>query len=162
MSAGIPTPALTALKAVLMTRESGAYKALAHITQLSDFVARYAMYQHQMNKTIPMTHNDAVARANNAFVQYSVPMQRTMQYSDDMGFTLFTKYFLYIQKELVRISKEQPGRVMTMLLFNQLVHLGPMITDSSLIHHAGYNPLRDGMFGYMDSLYKRMTLSLLV
>jgi hypothetical protein len=162
MSEGIPASALTALKAVLMTRESGAYKALAHITQLSDFVARYAMYQHQMNKTNPMVHIDAVARANSAFVQYSTPMQRTLQYSDDMGFTLFTKYFLYIQKELVRISKEQPGRVMTMLLFNQLVHLGPVITDSSLIHHAGYNPLRDGVFGYWDSLYKRMTIGLLV
>lgn len=158
LSKGVPIPMLNAIKFGMMTRESGAYKALAHVTQLSDFVARYTMYQHQTTKSEnPMSHKDAIARANNAFVQYAVPMHRTMQYSDDMGFTLFTKYFLYIQRELFRLSKEQPGRIMTMLLLNKFIHLGPMITDSSIFHHIGNDPFRSGAFEWMNAYEKLLT-----
>jgi hypothetical protein len=155
-----PEPALKVIKTLMMTRESGAYKALAHITQLSDFVARYTMYQYQTTKVNPMSHKDAVVRANNAFVQYAVPMPRMMQYSDDIGLTLFTKYFLYIQRELFRLSKEQPGRMMTMVLLNKLIHLGPMITDSSLLHHLGNNPFRDGALGWDNAYAKILTMRL--
>ena len=157
LSKNIPEPAVKALKTLMMSRESGAYKALAHVTQMSDFVARYTMYQFQTTKAEPMSHIDAVARANNAFVQYAMPMQRMMQYSDDMGFTLFTKYFLYIQREMARLYKEQPGRVISMAVFDKFINLGPMFIESSFIDHIGNWPFRDGALEWLNLHDKLLT-----
>jgi len=157
LSKNIPEPALNALKTLMMSRESGAYKALAHVTQMSDFVARYTMYQFQTTKAEPMSHIDAVARANNAFVQYAMPMQRMMQYSDDMGFTLFTKYFLYIQREMARLYKEQPGRVLSMAIFDKFINLGPTFIESSFIDHIGNWPFRDGALEWLNLHDKLLT-----
>ena len=155
----LPAGVVSAARTLYMTRDGKMYKGLAHLTQMSDFVARYALYQHQTTrKKDPLEHDEAVQRASDAFVNYDIPLHRGMQYSDDMGFTLFTKYFINIQRELMRVSKENPGRVFTMILLNQFMNLGPIVLDSSVFSGSG-SPFRPGALDYPYVLDELATIS---
>lgn len=144
---------LTVGKNLYMTHDTKIYQSLSRITQLSDFVARYTLYQHlTTRKDNPMSEQDAVQRASDAFVNYDLPMHKGLQYSDDMGFTMFTKYFLRIQKELARTMMENPARVLSMAAMHQFMDLGPIVLDSHWAAHLGNNPIESGAFKYMGSL----------
>ncbi len=156
----VPSPVVNVARTLYMTRDGKMYQGLAHLTQMSDFVARYALYQHQTTrKDNPLSHEEAVQRASDAFVNYDIPLHRGLQYSDDMGFTLFTKYFVYIQRELVRVSREQPARVFLMVLLNQFINLGPIVLDSSVVDRIGNNPLRPGALAFPEVLDDLATVS---
>lgn len=143
-------------KTIYMSHDGNMYKGLSRVTQLSDFVARYTLYQHMINrKNDPLSKKDAVMRANDTFVNYDYPMQPGAQYLDDMGFTPFMKYFLRIQKELVRVVRENPGKVLATILFNQLVELGPIVLDGSAMTRIGNFPIQLGapkFFTVIDDL----------
>lgn len=144
---------LSAARTVYMTRDTKLYKALSRTTQLSDFVARYTLYQHSINKKEePLSKEDALHQATEAFVFYDAPMQSGLQYLDDMGFTMFTKYFLRIQRVLQSNIQDNPTNFVTMLLLNQYMNLGPIVLDSSMLAHAGNNPIKSGAFQYFGSL----------
>ena len=152
----VPDALKTVGRNVFMTHDTKAYQFLSKTTQLSDFVARYALYQHLITRTEnPLSHEDAIQEASDAFVNYDVPMHRTLQYTDDMGFTPFSKYFLRIQRVLMQTLRENPARVLGMVALGQLHDLGPIVLDSSWIHHFGNNPFRSGAlqgFGVIDEL----------
>lgn len=152
----VPEGLKTVGRNVFMTRDTKAYQFLYKTTQLSDFTARYALYQHLTTRAEnPLTHEDAIQEASDSFVNYDAPMHRTLQYTDDMGFTPFSKYFLRIQRVLMNTLRENPARVLGLLAFSQLVDLGPIVLDSSWIHNFGDNPFRSGAlqgFGVIDEL----------
>lgn len=143
-------------KTIYMSHDGDMYKGLSRVTQLSDFVARYTLYQHMINrKKDPLSKKDAVMRANDTFVNYDYPMQPGAQYLDDMGFTPFMKYFLRIQKELLRVTRENPGKVLMTILFNQFVELGPIVLDGSAWTRIGNFPIQLGapkFFTVIDDL----------
>jgi hypothetical protein len=145
-----------AARMIYMTHDTQAYQALSRITQLSDFVARYTLYQHLTTKQKdPLSKAEAIQEASDAFVNYDIPMHRGLQYSDDMGIIPFTKYFLRIQRVLLKLTRENPARVFTTLLLNNYLNLGPIVLDSSFIHHLGNNPFHSGAFqlpGTLDEL----------
>lgn len=134
-----------ALKHATVARGTPLYNFLHRQTQLSDFVARYTLYQHlTTRKENPLSRRDALHQVSEAFINYDIPMHRTMQYIDDMGLGMFNKYFFRIQRVLLKTSKENPARVLAMLLMkNYLVNI-PTVLDSSAIHHIGNNPFSSG------------------
>lgn len=152
----VPESIKTVGRNVFMTHDTKAYQFLSKTTQLSDFVARYALYQHLITRAEnPLSHEEAIQEASDSFVNYDVPMHRTLQYTDDMGFTPFSKYFLRIQRVLMSTLRENPARVLGMVALGQLVDLGPIVLDSSWVHHFGNNPFRTGAlqgFGVVDEL----------
>jgi hypothetical protein len=144
---------LDVAKTLYMGKDTWMYQNLSRVTQLSDFVARYTLYQHMIDRVEkPMSHKEAIQEASDAFVNYDIPMYKGLQYSDDMGFTMFTKYFLRIQKVLMKTMRENPGRVLTMALLNKYLALGPIVLDSSFVHHLGNNPFHLGALDYVGSL----------
>lgn len=146
-------------RVVYMAHDTPLYRGLSHVTQMSDFLARYVLYQHQTTREkYKMTHKQAVLRASDAFVNYDIPMHRVMQYTDDMGFTVFTKYFLYIQRELWRVGRENPARLYSMIALSHMVSLGPIVLDSGVIGRAGNNPFRAGAFDFLGSLKQLLTV----
>lgn len=156
----LPEGGRTALRNVYMTHDTQAYKFLSKATQLSDFVARYTLYEHLISrKNDPLTPQQAVQRASDSFVNYDIPMHPILQYSDDMGLTYFTKYFLRIQKELLRVMKENPARMAMVAALGNVVDLGPTVLDSHWINHIGNNPLDQGAFKYVTSLDDLATVS---
>jgi predicted nucleic acid-binding Zn-ribbon protein len=151
----LPESVRKASKVVYMTHDTPLYKVLSRATQYSDFVARYAMYEHLTTGKEPMSHDKAILKTLNAFVHYDVPMQRNLQYLDDMGFTPFMKYFYRVQRVLFETMRERPARALSMILLNRFVDLGPIVLDSSLVHHAGNMPFRGGALqlpGVLDEL----------
>jgi hypothetical protein len=152
----LPSGVVTAAKGIYMSRDSNVYQGLSRLAQVSDFAARYALYQHMVNRAEkPLSKEDAVHQASEAFINYDVPMPKFLQFTDDMGITMFSKYVLRIQRVLGRMAEEHPARILMLLTVDQFVNLGPIVLDSSWIHKAGNNPLNWGALqlpGALDEL----------
>ena len=142
-----------AAKLVYMSRDTKMYQGLSRITQLSDFVARYTLYQHLINrKNNPLSKEAAIQKASDYFVNYDIPMQRNLQYMDDMGLLMFTKYFLRIQKPLLEMSRENPARVLLAVALGNFMALGPIVLEGSALTRIGNNPLTVGALNYPSTL----------
>ena len=142
-----------------MSKDTKAYKVLRHATQLSDFVARYTLYQHvTTRKDNPMSKADAVQLASDSFINYDIPSHRNLQYMNDMGFVMFTKYYMRIQKVIAHLYADKPGRALAMLAFESYFANAPMLTDSGFIHRMGNNPFTIGAFNYPGTLDELATI----
>lgn len=148
-----------AARAVYMAKDTKMYKALHHATQLSDFVARYALYAHVTTRQDnPMNKEDAAQLASDSFVNYDLPSHRKLQYMNDMGFVQFTKYYLRIQKVIARLYAENPGRAMALLVTEHFFSAAPMVTDSGFVQKLGNNPFEPGAFNYLGALDELATI----
>ena len=139
-------------KTLYMSKDTKMYQGLSRVTQLSDFVARYTLYQHNTTKRNPMTKEKAIQDASDSFVNYDIPMHKALQYLDDMGILPFTKYFLRIQKVLLTLMREKPGRVLAVLAMEQYIDLGSTVLDGSVWGRLGNNPFGAGAFKYFTVL----------
>tara|TARA_B100000929_G_scaffold108179_1_gene85729 strand:+ start:37875 stop:47864 length:9990 start_codon:yes stop_codon:yes gene_type:complete len=104
---------------LFMTHDTKLYRALLDATQLSDFVARYALHKHQLENG--MEYNESVTRIVDTFVDYDSPTHVSIQYLNDMGVLMFTKFFIRIQKVILRQIRENPGNVLSFVLMQQLL-----------------------------------------
>ena len=153
--------ALGAAKVVYMAKDTKMYQALHHATQLSDFVARYALYAHVTSrKQNPMSKEEAIQLASDSFVNYDLPSHRKLQYMNDMGFVRFTKYYLRIQKVIARLYADNPGRAMALLATDAFFAHAPLLTDSGFSHHLGNNPFELGVLNYPGVLDELATIKL--
>src|SRR5690606_9499488 len=101
---------VSAGQTVFMAPKTRAHRFLSQTTQLSDFVARYALYQHMTNrKRDTLSHEEAVHRASDAFINYDIPMPKGIQYLDDVGLMYFTKYLMRVQRVIAQMVRENPG-----------------------------------------------------
>lgn len=155
-TAGVPKPLINAAKAVYMAKDGALYKGLYRATQLSDFVARYTLYQHLISREQnPMSKEAALFEASESFVNYDLPMHRALQYTDDMGLTPFLKYFLNIQRVIQKTVRDNPGRVLAMAALGNVIDLGPIVLSSAAVTRIGNNPIESGafkIFGTVDDL----------
>lgn len=132
-------------KQLYMTKDTPHYKMLANLTQLSDFVARYTLYQHLTTKSQePLSQKEAFRVSSETFVNYDVPLPKGLQYLDDMGVVPFTKYFLSMQRVLVNLVREHPVKVLMTLMANNYLHLMPTVMDGTAFSRFGNNPFRSG------------------
>ena len=140
-------------KEFYMTHDSTAYKGLSRIVQLSDFVARYALYKHLTTRKVnPIAHDLAIQEAQDAFVSYDTPMHRDLQYMDDMGFFMFTKYFLRIQRVIRGRFIHAPGKVAMLLGAEMYMGDLPTIIDSSILTNIGVPDVHYGAFELIGAL----------
>ena len=155
-TSGVPQPLVNAAKTVYMSKDGAMYKALYRTTQLSDFVARYTLYQHLISREKnPMSKEAALFEASESFVNYDLPMPKTLQYMDDMGLMPFMKYFLNIQRVIQKTAKENPARVLSAIALGNVMDLGPIVLSSAAITRIGNNPVQGGavkFFGSLDDL----------
>jgi hypothetical protein len=145
---------------VLMLEGSSAYEVAAYMTQVSDFMARYTLYQAKTTGKDALSHEEAIQLASDAFINYDVPTHRTMQYANDSGMVMFSKYYIRIQKMLARIYRDSPGKVMMMIAVEKALGDQPTVLDSSMITRWG-NPLNMGALSYPSSLDELTTVKLL-
>ena len=148
-------------RVLYMAKDTKMYKALHHATQLSDFVARYALYAHvTTRKQDPLGKEAAIQLASDSFVNYDLPSHRKLQYLNDMGFVRFTKYYLRIQKVIAHLYAENPGRAMALLATGAFFSNAPMLTDSGFTHRLGNNPFTWGAMDYPGVLDELATVKL--
>lgn len=130
----VPAPLVKAARFTYMAHDTFLYRTLSEATQLSDFVARYTLYQHEVNKKKnPLTHDEAVRKVSDAFIPYDVPSHRKLQWGNDMGLVMFTKYYIRIQKVILRTMRDSPGNALAMLMLNQYMDSLPMLFDSGVL-----------------------------
>lgn len=151
LTSRLPETVRTVGKTLFMTHDTTAYKILRQSTQLSDFVARYTLYHYlTTRKTEPVARADAIQRASDMFVNYDVPTHKGVQWMNDMGFLMFTKYYLRIQRAIYQLYREQPARAMAMTMTMNWF-LGLETIQDSWFTEQLRNPLRPGALDILDT-----------
>jgi hypothetical protein len=128
---------------VFQTKDSILYKKMSQSAQLSDFTARYALYKHTLNHTNPskrLNRQDAANNAISTFINYDLPTHKLIQYGNDMGFLWFTKYYVRVQKILLKTLINNTARVLGLLSFEWMFgDVFPDIYDTTLAPENIYN-----------------------
>ena len=137
------------------------YQFLHSATQFGDFSAKYALYKHYTeNAETRMSHDRAITMANNNFINYDVPTSKGMQYANDMGLLMFTKYNLRIQRALFNLMAKRPASAIGQaIVINALTNLPPGI-DPLVFNQIG-NPLRNGPLGLLGAWDEPFPIQLL-
>lgn len=140
---------LEVLKEVTVQKDSEGYAFLREATQLSDFVARYALHKHNLSKG--MNPEESVDFIMDTFINYDLPTHPFLQYTNDMGITMFTKYFIRVQKVLAKAFYNNPADSLGVMAMEVSLDAGAgidvadpveaqaLLTDYA--HRVNFNPL---------------------
>ena len=131
---------------------------------MSDFVARYTLHKHNLDvgvsaiksgeKTAQEVFEDSIDRIMDTFVNYEEPSHKTIQWLNDVGLLMFTKFFIRIQKVILRQYKEKP---LNALGLNAIEHyIGTDISSIDDSFMSGQNIL-NRFYGPMVNLENAMT-----
>jgi uncharacterized protein YecE (DUF72 family) len=131
-----------------LNEKTSFFKMMNTATQYSDFVARYAQY-HILQKR-GVDKESAIKTVRDAFINYNKPNSRFVEWANQMGFIMFTKYFSRIQKAIKQLFKGHPiSAVLALSAQEFLVGDIEDITDQSIltkdITNSFYNPLETFM-----------------
>jgi hypothetical protein len=130
----VPEFIKTGANHLALGHDTAVYKILRDAAQLSDFAAKYALHQHNMKRAKnPMTFEASIRDINEVFISYDVPTSKSIQYMNDMGLITFTKYYLRVQKVILKVVKEKPANAMILLMSQGLFGDVPDILDSSAV-----------------------------
>jgi len=149
----------TVYKEAYMTNDTGVYKVLLSLTQKSDFIARFVLHQHLLRKidrvnasNKPHTPAQEIAAKKAAlgdvietFINYDVPTSPAMQYLNDMGILMFTKFLFRIQKIILRMFKNNPGSSVALLALEGAIGNQASIDDSFLLWSSLYGRVNIGI-----------------
>ncbi len=155
----LPEQAADATKFVFMTRDSASFEFMNKITQFSDFAARYALYkQLTTRQNNPMDKSSAIQAVIDQFVNYDLPTHKAIQYGNDIGLIWFSRYWIRIQKIIVKNFAENPARVLLGLSAQGILGEDlPDNTDSSILATGPLHPLR-GFGGIWSGLMSNPVL----
>jgi hypothetical protein len=138
-----------------MTENTGLYQFLRYSTQVSDFTARYALYQH-LTKQNKLSEYEILKEITDSFVNYDVPSHRMIEAANSIGLLYFTKYFLRIQAPLFKAMREHPLRAMQLWLFDAYTSGIDIVTGSSFTARS-WSPFQDGPFKFLDVVDETIT-----
>lgn len=139
-------------KTLYMTQDTSAYKFMSQMTQMSDFTARYALYKHLREDVAPedqMSHKQASLRALNEFIHYDLPTHPKLEWANNMGLLMYTRYYLRVQKMIGDAVQGNPGRALTTLALSKFLD-EETILDSFGLGGFGLNMGAVEMLGAWD------------
>ena len=158
----IPAGVRTTAEWLMVSPSTPLYQFLNNTTQLSDFTAKYVMYNYYRNnvaKKARLDHDAAIQIASDNFINYDMPTSKGMQYLNDMGIIMFTKYNLRIQKALFRLLERKPARALLQAL---VMHNGtdiPYGIDPIIWNQLGI-PFREGAFAFPSVIDEPITMNM--
>ena len=157
----VPKSVKTAAKWAFVSPDTPLYKFMNNATQFSDFSSKYVMYKYYTQKAKEkMSHDEAIQTASDNFINYDVPTARGLQYLNDMGVVMFTKYNIRIQKALFQLLKKRPATAMAQAVFiNSFTNLEAGI-DPLIWFNMG-NPLRSGGLGLPSALDEPLPIKMM-
>lgn len=119
-------------RALYLSHDTELYQGLKSYTQISDFIARYALHQHN-TKHRKMSYEDSFNDIMETFVEYDIPHSKGLDYLNKMGLAMFTKYLLRTQRVITKVMTERPANTLfTALVTSYLLPDVPNIIDSTL------------------------------
>ena len=140
-------------KFVYMTHDTPLYQVMSQGAQMSDFVARYTLFEHlKTRRKNPLSMGEAAAEAIDAFINYDLPSGRWVQYANDMGIVRFTKYYLRIQAVLAHLYQNNPARVLFLATLENFFDGMQTVMDSGWWTRIGNSPLESGPLDAMEAL----------
>lgn len=144
----IPDMAKATAKQVFMSPGSFLHSTMMEATQLSDFTARYVLYRHLTKKG--KSHDEAVTEASAAFINYDLPSSPIVQYLNDIGLFMFTKFYFRFQRVLFTLLKKNPAMVLLQsMALNAFTDL-PTVLDPAF-WEKGLGFLNGGPLGIFDA-----------
>lgn len=139
-------------KWVYMTHDTGLYQIMSQGAQMSDFVARYTLFEHlKTRRKNALSTGEAAIQAIDAFINYDLPSNRWVQYANDMGIVRFTKYYLRIQAVLAHLYQNNPARALFLATIENYFSGLQTVMDSSLWNRIG-SPLEGGPFDALEAI----------
>lgn len=155
------SPLLTeTINVLTLGKDTALYQFLSDFTKYSDFMARYTLMQSKMNsKKDPKTFDDAKREAMDMFINYDIPLPPALQYTDAMGLTLFTKYFLSIQQVIYNTLRSNTAKTLRVLTLNDYLFEFATIMDSAFYNRFLTNPINSGPFKLLEVLDELPTIS---
>jgi hypothetical protein len=152
----IPKPVKAVYEFGQIGPKTGLYKLLEKTTRYSDFVARHAMYEwYTKEKKMPPT--EALKIVTETFVNYELPTSKELQYLNDMGAAMFTKYAVRIQKTIYRMALDNPKSIVGLVVVENMFGVNLEDPTNSLAFFPGMpiNPL-NSMDNMVAPLYQLM------
>jgi hypothetical protein len=154
----IPGRIKNAGKTVLMTHDTAFYKLLNRSTVFSDFTSRAILYEHLTTRRhAPMSKEEAIRVARKTFVNYDIPTNKALQWSNDVGLLWFTKYYLRIQAVILQLVRDNPIRALALIGANNLYSFSDIL-DSNFLSKSPVN-LGAGALEFPGSIDERITIS---
>lgn len=158
----IPASVRTAAKWAFVSKDTPLYKFLANATQFSDFSSKYVLYTHAMNRAENKLSKDkALQYASDAFVNYDIPSSARIQYMNDIGILMFTKYRFRVQRAMLTLMKERPGSALAQSALVARFTNAPTALEPNMITGMG-NPFSSSIMqvpGALDQPYPIKLLS---
>jgi hypothetical protein len=100
-----------------------------------------------------MAADESIVEASKTFINYDVPTSQGLQYANDMGLFMFTKFFLRIQAVLVKLLGKRAGSVIAQHILVESLTGAEGILSPSLFNHIGNNPLESSVFGLPSAFF---------
>ena len=119
-------------KQITIAPDTTAGNVLMKATQYSDFIARYAMYDF-LTKHKNVDKQTALQEVVETFVDYEENTSRELQWLNDMGIMMFTKFLFRIQRVILKAFKEQPASTVLLEMLQSVIGDIDDILDSNLI-----------------------------
>lgn len=159
----IPASVRTAAKWAVVSRDTPVYKFLSNTAQFGDFTSKYVLYKYSMTKADnKLSHNEAIQRASDAFVNYDAPTSPEMQYMNDMGLLMFTKYRLRIQRAMLTLMKERPGSVIAQSVLVGQYTNAPTALEPNIFNNMGANPFASSVLQIPGALTQPLPIKLIL
>ena len=109
-----------------VTDKTKLFQMMQMMTAKSDFVARYAQYKMAMKRNVRLQkqklgrdlskdemnrlEKEVLRESRDTYINYNSPDSPLLQYANDMGFVLFSKYAIRIQRILINLVQGHPIR----------------------------------------------------
>ena len=154
----IPQPIQTGFNWMMISPQTPIHAFLANTTALSDFAAKYTLYMHNTAKG--MSKEEALFESNEAFINYDVPTSKAVQFANDMGILMFTKYYYRIQRVIVKLMHERPAAMLVhAIVVGAMLDL-PTVFDSFAPNSLGI-PLHPSLFMFPAVVTEPLPMSLI-
>ena len=119
-------------KYLYITEQTQMFQASQTVIRSSDFIAKFALYKY-LTEVKKEGHDSAWITMQETFVNYNVPLNRYLQWGNSVGIFLFLKYFMAIQRAVVKLFIKKPATSLMALAGHNLLGVNfPSIFDSSV------------------------------
>lgn len=131
---------------IYIAENTDTFKALAKITQYSDFVARYAVIEKL--KQQGWDEDKAISHVRDTFVNYATEQGAVLKYINDIGLWRFTKYAMRIPRVIWDYAKQKPATLMAEVMVQDMTIDVPdvpssLITPSDIVSRLSISPTDD-------------------
>ena len=130
MTQKVPKPLREFVKEATIMQGSQSYDFLNDLAQYSDFGARYVLYNNKLNKGVDP--EVAAGEVLDTFIDYDLPTQKGLQYLNDMGIFMFTKYLIRIQRIIYKTFTEHTANVLSIMMLQNFFGDWADIFDSAI------------------------------